>query len=180
MDLYDKALKFATTKHNGQTRKDGITPYIAHPIDVSKLIEDFAFDNDNLETMMVSALLHDTIEDTDTTYEEIYEEFGETIANIVLELTSDKIEQKRVGKAKYLKEKMYKMSEEALTVKLADRLSNLKDRKGLSQGEIKECISHNQEIISYLRENRALNDDQIVILFAIEHEIKYCLDNIFI
>lgn len=81
MSLYHKALCFAARKHANQKRNNG-QPYIIHPIRVSQLVTD--------EDEKAVALLHDTIEDTETTYEELQEEFGEWIAGAVEALTHRK------------------------------------------------------------------------------------------
>ena len=151
---YDEALNFARKKHAGQMRKDGVTPYIEHPIGVAEIVEDFYTDELRLETMMVAALLHDTIEDTETSYDEILEFFGKTVADLVEELTSDKEAQKMMGKAQYLKTKMQYMSEDALIIKIADRLYNMRDIACMSPQKIQQFIDQNTEIIDWLRKRR--------------------------
>ncbi|KAL0487569.1 guanosine-3',5'-bis(diphosphate) 3'-pyrophosphohydrolase [Acrasis kona] len=79
-----KALIFAKEKHKGQTRSDG-TPYINHPSRVANTVKEFT---DN-EEVIAAGYLHDTLEDTETTYEEIENEFTPLVAKIVKELTSD-------------------------------------------------------------------------------------------
>jgi len=80
-----------------------------------------------LEELMVAALLHDTLEDTDATFTEIAEAFSPLVASLVLELTSDPDEIAQIGKNPYLTKKMIGMSSYALVIKLADRLSNILD-----------------------------------------------------
>ena len=179
MDRYDTALEFATRKHHGQMRKDGVTPYIVHPIGVADLVAEFARDDEDLDTMLVASLLHDTLEDTDTTYDELWEYFGASVADIVEELTSDKVEQKRVGKANYLKNKMQYMSEEALTIKIADRLYNMRDVASMSSEKIQQFIDQNIEIISWLRHNRAnLTKTHIDLLKALEEEVNFAISEL--
>ncbi|MFQ6752614.1 MAG: HD domain-containing protein [Clostridia bacterium] len=179
MDRYDTALEFATKKHHGQMRKDGVTPYIVHPVGVADLVAEFAQDNEYLDTMLVAALLHDTLEDTDTTYEEIYETFGDSVADIVDELTSDKEACKRIGKGKYLKIKMQNMSEEALTIKIADRLYNMRDVACMKPEKIQQFIDQNIEIIDWLRHNRAnLTDTHIDLLKALEEEVNFAISEL--
>lgn len=120
----DAALAFATAKHAEQTRKDAArTPYIEHPKAVAAiLIEHGVEDRDTL----YGALLHDTLEDTDTTWDELVEHFGHKTANAVLEVTNDpeqsKTEQKRqqILKAQHF-------SPEAKRIKLADKTCNFRD-----------------------------------------------------
>ena len=174
MDRYSEALAFATKKHDGQMRKDGVTPYIVHPIGVADLVAEYSQDDTYLDTMIVAALLHDTLEDTDTSYDELWEKFGDSVADIVDELTSDKEECKRIGKGKYLKIKMQNMSEEALTIKIADRLYNMRDVACMKPEKIQQFIDQNEEIISWLRHNRAnLTETHIGLLKALEEEVNF-------
>lgn len=114
-----KALVFASEKHKNQDK----TPYINHPIDVAnKLVQSGITD----ENIIISALLHDTIEDTNTTYSELVNTFGLKIANIVKECTDDKSLPKLERKKQQILH-IKEMSEEAKLVKLADKLSNLSD-----------------------------------------------------
>jgi len=129
-----KAIQFATEKHKGQERRESGLPYVTHPIIVSELIRQYK-SSKQLESLIVAALLHDTLEDTDTNFIEIATEFSPMVAGLVLELTSDKKEIKRLkeihgkdkGKNEYLKRKMLGMSSYGLVIKLVDRLSNISD-----------------------------------------------------
>lgn len=125
-ELLEKAIVFATEKHKGQTRKGDGRPYVLHPISVLITLGRIKKSN-NFELIAIACLLHDVVEDCGVSLEEIANEFGHGVAALVDELTSDKNEIKRVGKAKYLAEKMKKMSSYALRIKLADRLDNVQD-----------------------------------------------------
>lgn len=87
-ELVDKAIIFATKKHAGQTRKFGSTPYILHPLEVAVILSTLTDD----ENTIVAGVLHDTVEDTDTTIEEIRENFGSRVYALVSCETEDKIE----------------------------------------------------------------------------------------
>ena len=119
------AWEFAKQKHAGQTRSDG-SPYSNHVERVAKSVEQFKASH-NLDALISAAYLHDTLEDTDTTHEDLVALFGGLVASLVKELTSDKEEIARVGKAQYLASKMSTMSSYALVIKLADRLDNIGD-----------------------------------------------------
>ena len=83
------ALAFAAHKHRDQRRKDiAASPYINHPIALANVLANEAHVDD--EIILAAAILHDTIEDTATTEEELVRTFGREIANIVLEVTDDK------------------------------------------------------------------------------------------
>ncbi|MDQ3110992.1 MAG: HD domain-containing protein [Bacteroidota bacterium] len=81
------AILFAATNHAGQFRKDGVTPYINHPIEVMHFLAFTADISD--EEILMAAVLHDVVEDTSVTVEEIAQRFGQNVADIVLELTDD-------------------------------------------------------------------------------------------
>ena len=126
MTLIQKAIQFAGEKHKGQVRRGTGLPYILHPIDVS-VIFDANKTSKRRDELMCACVLHDTLEDTDTTFVELAEEFTPLVASVVLELTSDVEELRRIGKTAYLTKKMLGMSNYALCIKLCDRLSNVAD-----------------------------------------------------
>ena len=105
-------------------RKFNSEPAFSHPIRVLESIKQYEPDDIALQLV---AVLHDIVEDTDKTEEDIKELFGDEVSDLVMELTSDKDECYRVGKAKYLSDKMNKMSDRALLTKLCDRLDNVSD-----------------------------------------------------
>lgn len=125
LPLILKAINFAADKHRGQSRKDAAnTPYINHPIALANLLANYAGVSD--VNVIAAAILHDTVEDTDTTVEDIEELFGKNIRDIVIEVTDDKSlpspERKRLQI-----EHAAIISHEAKLVKLADKISNLQD-----------------------------------------------------
>lgn len=87
MNIIERAMAFALKAHEGQTRKFSTIPYILHPAEVSTIA---AALTDKPE-VIAAALLHDTIEDTDTTKEEILEQFGPYVCELVLSETEDKM-----------------------------------------------------------------------------------------
>jgi guanosine-3',5'-bis(diphosphate) 3'-pyrophosphohydrolase len=120
-----KALAFAAHKHRDQRRKDPeASPYINHPIALADVLV-----NEGAVTeveVLCAALLHDTVEDTATTPQELEQVFGARIAGIVAEVTDDtalpKAERKRLQI-----EHAAQLSPEAKLVKLADKICNLRD-----------------------------------------------------
>lgn len=120
-DRIHKAYSFSQEKHKGQMRKNSGLEYFSHPKYVARIVEELIDD----ETLIVASLLHDTVEDTDTTIEEIETNFGGEIASIVDELTNKPEERGNMKKKDYILLKMSKMSDSALIVKLADRLHNV-------------------------------------------------------
>ena len=119
------AVSFAATKHSKQRRKDvEASPYINHPLQLAHVLATEGGVSD-VETLM-AAVLHDTVEDTLTTYEELVRHFGKTVADVVMEVTDDKAlvkadrKQHQVDHAPHL-------SDRAALVKLADKTCNLRD-----------------------------------------------------
>jgi guanosine-3',5'-bis(diphosphate) 3'-pyrophosphohydrolase len=123
--LLFKALAFAAHKHREQRRKDAeASPYINHPIALADVLVNEGGVTD-IEVLS-AALLHDTVEDTATTHEELVNAFGTRIARIVAEVTDDK----RLPKAERKRlqiEHAAALSPEAKLVKLADKICNLRD-----------------------------------------------------
>ena len=120
-----KALEFAAKKHRDQRRKDKeASPYINHPIALANTLCNEAGITD-IEAIC-GALLHDTVEDTETTPEELTDVFGSSICNIVMEVTDDKNLPKMERKRLQVKHAAH-ASDKAKLVKLADKISNLRD-----------------------------------------------------
>jgi guanosine-3',5'-bis(diphosphate) 3'-pyrophosphohydrolase len=118
------AILFAATCHAGQFRKDGVTPYINHPIEVMHLL---AFTgNITDEEILMAAVLHDVVEDTNTTVEEIAERFGKNVASIVLELTDDISLSKEERKHQQLVS-CKKLSHAAKLIRISDKICNVYD-----------------------------------------------------
>jgi guanosine-3',5'-bis(diphosphate) 3'-pyrophosphohydrolase len=119
------ALAFAADKHRDQRRKDvAASPYINHPIALADVLvnEGGVFD----PRVLCAALLHDTVEDTDTTSEEIEAKFGAQIRAIVDEVSDDKTLGKSERKRLQI-EHAPTLSREAKLVKLADKICNVRD-----------------------------------------------------
>src|SRR6186713_2540359 len=125
LPLIVRALEFAAHKHRDQRRKDAqASPYINHPIALADVLVNEAGVTD--VQVLCAALLHDTIEDTETTPEELEREFGREIAEIVIELTDNKMLKKRTRKRMQIAHAA-SASREAKLVKLADKICNLRD-----------------------------------------------------
>ena len=125
LKLLLKALTFAAYKHKDQRRKDvEASPYINHPISLANIIcnEGHVVDID----VICGALLHDTVEDTQTTPDELEAEFGRAIRDIVMEVTDDKNLSKDERKRLQIEHAAHS-SDKAKLVKLADKISNLRD-----------------------------------------------------
>lgn len=162
--LLIKAIQFAGEKHQGQTRKVSGLPYVIHPVAVAFLLANFK-ESKNLDELMTACLLHDTLEDTDTTFEELATEFTPLVATLVFDLTSDPDEIEKMGKNEYLKKKMLGMSSYALVIKLADRLSNIMDSPTDSYRE------DTADLLDTLEAERNLSESQISIIEEIRNHL---------
>lgn len=120
-----EAASVAAKRHTGQTRKGSdLQPYINHPLEVANLIASIGGIED--VDVLIAAILHDTVEDTGTTAEELTEMFGEKVTRIVLEVTDDKSLPKSERKELQVEHAPH-LSPEAKLVKLGDKISNITD-----------------------------------------------------
>ena len=120
-----KAANFAAFKHRNQRRKDAdASPYINHPLALANVLSNEAGITDR--AVICAALLHDTIEDTETTLQELKAEFGKVIASVVWEVTDDKALPKAERKRLQIVHAKT-ASRRARLVKLADKICNLRD-----------------------------------------------------
>jgi guanosine-3',5'-bis(diphosphate) 3'-pyrophosphohydrolase len=120
-----KAAAFAAHKHRDQRRKDAAaSPYINHPIALANIL---ANEGGILDAVVIAAaLLHDTLEDTETTPEELQELFGADVAGVVVEVSDDKSLPKAERKQLQIEHAAH-ISERAKLVKLADKIANIRD-----------------------------------------------------
>ena len=140
MDLIDRAVEYARNKHINQKRKDG-SPYIIHPLAVAEIVSEIGLDTDAI----LGALLHDCIEDTDSTFEEISLLFGETVAELVdgvTKLTRADFSTKEEAQMENLRKMFMAMSKDirVVLIKIADRLHNMRTMQYQSpEKQIKKC-----------------------------------------
>jgi (p)ppGpp synthase/HD superfamily hydrolase len=145
-ELVLAALKFAEKAHEGQVRKYTGLPYIVHPIEVASIVATVP----HTQEQLAAALLHDVVEDTAVTLEEVGQLFGEKVATLVDELTDFSKKNEVVGNRAYRKgldrDYLGTISAEAQTVKYADLISNGVD-----------IVSHDKHFAKvYLREKDAI------------------------
>jgi guanosine-3',5'-bis(diphosphate) 3'-pyrophosphohydrolase len=125
LGLVLRAARFAAHKHRDQRRKDAkASPYINHPIGLAEVLHTDGGVSDPV--VIAAALLHDTIEDTETTYDELRGVFGTPVADVVIEVTDVKFLAKESRKRLQVA-KAGRASERARLVKLADKICNLRD-----------------------------------------------------
>jgi guanosine-3',5'-bis(diphosphate) 3'-pyrophosphohydrolase len=122
-----KAAEFAANKHRGQFRKGNLnTPYINHPVKVASVLEEVGIDD---HETLAAALLHDVIEDTDTTHSEIKNVFNRKVADIVLEVSDDKEKSKKERKDLQIEGARF-LTYEAKLIRIADKICNIQDVSG--------------------------------------------------
>ncbi len=120
-----EASDFAAKKHKGQTRKGAnAEPYINHPLEVATILA--VVGNVDDHEILIAAILHDTIEDTETSEAEITECFGEAVCGLVVEVTDDKTLTKAERKKLQIIHAPH-LSEGAKQIKIADKISNIED-----------------------------------------------------
>jgi len=119
-------IDFIKIKHDGQYRKYSLCPYFIHPVRVASMVYKYK-ESHKIDELVIASLCHDLLEDTSTTEKEIEEKFGLQVLSLVQELTTNKQECEKIGKANYLANKMINMSSWALVIKLCDRLDNISD-----------------------------------------------------
>ncbi len=118
----EQAVRAASVLHKDHVRKGSMPfPYITHLISVAFILQDYT-DNENV---IIAALLHDTIEDTDYTLDELQQDFGGTVRDIVEYVTEDKTKKWKDRKKKYLKH-LSEGPTEALLVSMADKIHNMR------------------------------------------------------
>jgi (p)ppGpp synthase/HD superfamily hydrolase len=131
MDVLLKAMHFATARHAGQLRKDNITPFISHPLSVSIILSNYTKNKD----LLAAAVLHDVLEDTDTSYSELEDAFGKKISEIVKECSESNKSLSWEARKKETFQKIRTLSTSAAKVKLADILHNMYET--VEQGKVK-------------------------------------------
>lgn len=152
----NRAYELAKEKHKGQVRLGG-SSYITHPINVAKIVGKYYYNHPNINELLTAAYLHDLIEDTDVTVEDIKEEFGDYVAHLVKGVTTNQDEKKKIGKTNYLCNKMLNMDEDVLSLKLCDRLANVFDLENAPSEFADKYTAETLVIISYLLSNRDLD-----------------------
>ncbi len=138
--LINKAVDYASTKHQAQKRKDG-SPYIIHPLAVAQIVAEMGLDCD----AVLGALLHDCIEDTDASHEDIERIFGSTVAELVegvTKLTRANFSTSEQAQMENLRKMFMAMSKDirVVLIKIADRLHNMRTMQYQTpEKQLKKC-----------------------------------------
>ncbi|MEV6524813.1 bifunctional (p)ppGpp synthetase/guanosine-3',5'-bis(diphosphate) 3'-pyrophosphohydrolase [Longispora sp. NPDC051575] len=153
--LLQQAYDVAASYHTGQYRKSG-DPYITHPLAVATILADLGMDT----TTLVAALLHDTIEDTPYSLEEMRRDFGGEVALLVDGVTKlDKVKLGDAAKAETIRKMVVAMAKDprVLVIKLADRLHNMRTLTFLPQAKQEQKARETLEILAPLAHRLGMN-----------------------
>jgi (p)ppGpp synthase/HD superfamily hydrolase len=126
--LAREAYEFAAEAHTGQLRKGGDSPYIVHPVEAARLLEAEGVADDEL---LAAAFLHDVVEDTDHSIEEIRERFGPAVGGLVEALTEDKSIEPYEARKEHHREQVEVAGERAAMIYAADKLANVRDLRAI-------------------------------------------------
>lgn len=147
LDLLLRAVSFAAERHDGQMRKDDKTPYFSHPVRVMTIAAQLLGVTD--PEVLAAAVLHDTVEDTDTDRDDLAERFGERVAGIVIHLTKDK----RLPEADREDRYFASLATAPVEVKLckaSDTIDNLIDSRGLSAAHRAKTLAKAKRLVETL------------------------------
>lgn len=161
MRMVRDAWLFAEEKHKGQVRKKSGIPYISHPLAVSYIVSAYK-KSKHLEEILTAAVLHDVLEDSDATFDELSKRFSPLTASLVLELSNDADAIAKLGKLEYQKKKLKGISSYALVIKLADRLHNVSD------SPTDKMLLDTLDLLDYIRKERKLTSTQDSLAQEIE------------
>jgi len=143
-----EAAAFAARAHKNQIRKDNQTPYISHPFRVCLVVRHiFGFDDPQ---MLAAAILHDTIEDTTTDFDDIIERFGPVVAKWVAALTKDMRLENDTREAEYVKG-LAAADWQVKVLKLADIYDNAGDCKSFSANGRRKTLTKSRYYIDAMR-----------------------------
>ncbi len=150
LDLISRAYDVAEKQHEGQLRKSG-EPYLIHPVATAKILAELGMD----ESAIVAGLLHDVVEDTDYTMDQLVDEFGEEIGVLVdgvTKLGALVFENKEKRQVENLRKMFLAMSKDirVLIIKLADRLHNLRTINYMSEQKIRDKCQETIDIYAPL------------------------------
>jgi len=153
--MFNKALAFATAAHEGQMRKYTFEPYITHPVAVAKLVKEFGGDSEQI----VAALLHDTVEDTDATHEQILHHFGKNVAELVFFLTdvSIGIKEKRPIRKAMDRKHLASAPKKAQFVKCADLIHNTSSITEHDKGFAKVYLNEKKALLQAMTKVHGTN-----------------------
>ncbi|EER21403.1 MULTISPECIES: HD domain-containing protein [Rickettsia] len=178
-----KAIYYARKYHGNQMRQSG-EPFYSHPIEVAYLISDYLFRTD----ILVTSILHDTIEDTELTKEKISQEFGWKVANQVMDLTRIKEDGIKISAAEAVEILYKEKKHDVLLIKLFDRLHNMQTIGAKSPEKVKKIVEETMYYFLVLSKYLELLDIKVNLIklcsatltipnYFLDHYHLFSLDN---
>lgn len=170
MKRLTKAMNFATKAHEGDKRKFSGDDYITHPLKVALMVSAYTDD----ENTVIAGVLHDVVEDTEYTFEDIENKFGYTVKELVVGLTktysgSDEYESKVVSEMLRFKEIN---DGRVLLVKVADIFSNLSDYKKAPKSFLKKFVDGKKRLLGVIAVKSIVNSGLVADTYALIDEIE--------
>ena len=174
LELIKNAELFAKNKHAGMMKNDGLTSHSKHLEGVVNRLKSLGVID---EELLCTGWLHDTIEDTDTTFDDLFEKFGQRIAVLVMSLSKDNTLPRKQRERVYVK-KLIESSIEAKLIKLCDISTNLSDLKNSNASKSKKLRSVRQirHYLMVIRNELIKNTDYpkiITLLESINQSLKH-------
>ena len=172
MDWIETAHSFAASAHRDQERKFTGRPYLEHLEETAQIFWQVT-DGESESDAYIAAVLHDTVEDTNVTIEEVKRVFGDKVASLVDELTIDEVQKQKEGKKVYLARRLNEMTDTALSIKLSDRLSNVigLENEKIPTNFVKWYIKETLYILEHL--DRHLNEVHEELIDRLNKMILY-------
>ncbi|MFP3011996.1 MAG: HD domain-containing protein [Rickettsia sp.] len=167
-----KAIYYVRKYHGSQMRQSG-EPFYSHPIEVAYMISDYLFRTD----VIVTSILHDTIEDTELTTEMVSQEFGAKVANQVMDLTRIKGDGIKISSAKMVEILYQENKYDVLLIKLFDRLHNIQTIGAKSPEKAKKIVEETIEHFLILSSYLELEDIKFRLLTKCANTNNIKIDN---
>ncbi|NMI82109.1 bifunctional (p)ppGpp synthetase/guanosine-3',5'-bis(diphosphate) 3'-pyrophosphohydrolase [Marine Group I thaumarchaeote] len=172
LELVKNAELFAKKKHSGQFRKDGITPYSKHLEDVVNRLKSLGVVD---EELLCAGWLHDTIEDTDVTFDDLFEKYESRIAVLVSSLSKD-MSLTRKKREKVYSKQLQEASFDAKLIKLCDISANLSDLKNYNASKSKKLrqVKQKRHYVNVIK-NDLLSNTNYPKIFTLLESINQIL-----
>ncbi len=168
MSLIQSAASFAARSHENQTRKDGRTPYIAHPFRVAMTVRHLFGCEDAIA--IAAAILHDTIEDCTVDFDDLESRFGATVAHVVAALTKNMALRQDEREADY-DARLARADWRARLIKLADAYDNFADTSGVSRAMHTRALARAKRAIALAKPDAVAHPEIARAILALRERI---------
>lgn len=166
MELVKSAELFAKKKHSGMMRKDGVTPYSKHLEDVVNRLKSLGVVD---EELLCAGWMHDVVEDTDVTFDNLYEQFGNRVAVLVSTLSKDMSLPRKIREQAYVNQ-LKEASVDAKLIKLCDISANLSDLKNWDASKSKKLrqVKQKRHYVNVIKNDLISNTDYPKVMSLLE------------